>query len=222
MSKAVTMFILLVVAVIVVVPLIWYLNEKTPHPTGEIQFDLDTSSELVQGPCTKENISKTIDNVTFTIEPVATFSGTFHVLSVRHHYNSPVNELSPVDLCVAWGKVAEPQYLEHINFSLQAGRWCSWSWDSSIGLEKEYINSHIANIHGIPSNDNISKALKSVKKGQKVYVEGYLVNVYQQGRCIARTSLTREDSDCEFLYLVKIIIGNKVYGSTVLQYAFLF
>lgn len=211
MSKTVTIFILLVAAVIVAVPLLWFMIENTPQPTGEIQFELDTSSELVQGDCSKENILKTAGTVEFTLEPVATFSGAFHVLSAKHHYNSPVNELSPVDLCVAWGKVAEPQHLEHINFSIQTARVCNYSWDSGIGLSKDYVKSHIAHLHVIPSTENILKALKSVKNGQTVYVEGYLVNVYQYEKCIARTSLTRKDSDCEFLYLGKIIIGNKVY-----------
>ena len=200
-----------IVLVLVVVFIFVYKYQTMPVPTGEAAGDIDVSLEPVQVPYSGENFYKEYDGITFTLEPVATFSGSFLVVSTRYHYQSPTDKLSPVDLCVIWGELAEPEHREHVHFSIQAARWCSISWDSSIGLDEGYVDSHFANIHVIPVNENVLKALKSVKTEQSIHVEGFLVNVYRHEKCIWRTSLSRTDSDCEFLYLTKIVIGKWVY-----------
>lgn len=188
-----------------------YKYQTLPDPTREAAGDIDVSAEPIQVEYSGRNFYKTYDSVEFTIEPVVSFSGSFLVISTRYHYRSPTDKLSPVDLCVMWGELVNPEHREHVQFSIQAARWCSVSWDTSIGLDEEYVHSHIANIHVIPANENVLKALKSVKTEQSIHVEGYLVNVYHHEKCIWRTSLSWTDSDCEFLYLTKIVIGNWVY-----------
>ena len=197
--------------VIFVVILLVYKYQTMPVPAGEAAGVIDVHLEPVQTPYSGETFYKEFDGTKFTLEPVATFSGSFLVVSTRYHYHSPTDKLSPVDLCVMWGELTKPEHREHVGFSIQAARWCSVNWDASIGLDKEYILSHFANIHLIPVNENVLKALKSVKTEQSIYVEGFLVNVYRDNKCIWRTSLSRTDSDCEFLYLTEIIIGNWVY-----------
>ena len=200
--------------IFICVSLLIYKVGNMPQPAEEVSGEIDVSSEPVQEKYAGEKFQITIDDTTFTIEPVAGYNGSFLVVGKKYYYGSPEDKLVPLDLCVVWGKLAEPENLKHITFSIQAGRWCSFSYSGEMVLEGSYIDSHFANIHAIPATENILKALKSVEKKEKIYLEGFLVNIYHGERCLLRTSLTREDTGsgaCEIFYVIKVVIGNAIY-----------
>jgi hypothetical protein len=212
MNKAILILSLFVV-IVVCVPLLVYKASTMPEPMGEAYGEIDTLSEPVQVSYTGQMFPHTVENFQFEIEPVAAYTISCVVISKRYHTNTLEDKLSPVDLCVVWGALSEPENLEHI-YSLQAGRWCSFRYTSELTVDQSYIENHIANMHLIPANENVNKAVKSIKEGQKIYMEGYLVKVFKYGQCIWVSSLSREDSGegaCEVFYVTKVRIGTAVY-----------
>ena len=67
-------------------------------------------------------------------------------------------------------------------------------------------------------------ALMTAPKNKPLKMEGYLVDIYKEGRAVALTSLSRHDvgsyvrgeengpsGACEVMYVERVQIGNKVY-----------
>ena len=122
-------------------------------------------------------------------------------------------KLSPVDLALAWGKVAENN--TKINFHWhQSGRWYSWhvnDLDELIPVgDVENVEQSSANTHIIPANDTVERTVKKIRRGDRVKLEGYLVfvnAVNDSGATFTwNSSLTREDTgdgSCEVFYVTK-------------------
>lgn len=125
-------------------------------------------------------------------------------------------ELSPIDVGLAWGKMAEPEYDKYMSYS-SSGRFLQWNYRMDFPFTFDFLNSHVSHNHIIPANENILNAVKSLKIKEKVYIEGYLVNVKSESdnyKFTWFTSLSRYDTSagaCEVFYVNKIQIGNKVY-----------
>ena len=125
------------------------------------------------------------------------------------------NRLSPRDIALAWGKVAE--YNKKINFHWkQSGRWVSWSVKSYDEIEAiggtDYVSSHLSNNHLIPSNNSVRRKIKKIRKGDHIKLTGYLVNVDAENKkgktFIWDSSTTRDDTGdgaCEVIYVTDVI-----------------
>jgi hypothetical protein len=199
--------------IFVTLPVLIYKAGTIPEPTGKAFGEIDVYQEPVQEPYMGERFTHTVDDFQYTIEPVASYKIWCLVMSRKFHYNTLEDKLSPVDLCVVWGKLAEPETLQYIRF-FQESRFCSYRYDERMPLDASYVGSHVANIHIIPANENVLKAAKSIKRNQEIYLEGYLVKVYKYDRCIWESSVERTDSGlhaCEVFYVTKVRIGTAVY-----------
>lgn len=178
--------------------------------------DIDTSYDPLQTSYNGETIIRKFGNEEFSITPVAKYEVSAMVGSMKIYYDD-VARLMPVDLALVWGKLAEPEYDKNISYS-QSGRWYYTKYKSGIQFNDNFVATHSANTHIIPANDNISKAIKTIKNKEKVSLSGFLVNLEHkdsEGKTtFSKTSLTRTDTDagsCENLYVTKVRIGNKVY-----------
>jgi hypothetical protein len=126
------------------------------------------------------------------------------------------SEISPLDLAIAWGSLAEPEHEKYISFS-QRNRWYFYEYKPGSPFDHSYIISHSSNNHIIPATENISHALRTIRKNDKVVLEGFLVNVkgtYKGGEVYWNTSFTRKDTgngSCELIYVTKARIGSDVY-----------
>lgn len=124
--------------------------------------------------------------------------------------------ISNWDLALAWGLLAENDNYKEIDFS-QRGRWYYFNVDADdpVSLDEVYKNS--ANTHIIHATPNIKYAVSKIRKGDIVYLEGYLVYVSgtYKGRDIWwNSSLSRTDRGdgaCEILYLQRMIHNGNVY-----------
>lgn len=88
--------------------------------------------------------------------------------------------LSPKDLALAWGPVAE--YNTQIDFHWgQSGRWYFWKVDSIEELGKAGGNTniglHSSNNHIIPADETIKWQVRRIRRGDHIRLKGYLVNV---------------------------------------------
>ena len=188
-----------------------------PEPTGIEHGKIDTSQEPIQTATDQENIIiLEIEDGVFELTPMAQYKASVMVMSKKSYSYGWMGKVVPIDLALAWGKLTDPQYDKHINYR-QSDRWYFFEYDSESPLKAVYIGSHSANNHIIPATENILKALKSVKKKQKVVLEGFLVylkGVYEGEEVFWNSSLTRDDhgnSSCELFYVERVRIGDYVY-----------
>lgn len=189
------------------------LQEYTEGPYPEEEgTDIDVWNEPIQEPYSGEAILIEADDHEYTLVCVAQYTASVLVVSVKHYHDED-RELVPVDLCVVWGTLAEPEYLHYVSF-IQEERGCSCTYEEGSPVDAPEVLSQFVNMHLIPANDTILQAIKTIKEGEKVILEGFLVNVYYEGSIYIETSTTRTDigeGSCEVLYVTRVTIGTVVY-----------
>ena len=143
------------------------------------------------------------------IKPLAHYEVRGIVLSETHYWIDDSAPLSPVDLCIAWGGIAEPKIFRQLSVS-QSYRWCSWTYRESFPYDNGYINRNMANTHLIPATPALASAAGRVRSGDWIEIEGELVEIRGtlKGRDFSwQSSLSREDEGggaCEVLYLTRL------------------
>lgn len=188
-----------------------------PEPTATENEEIDTSQDPIQTPINPEDIiSLEIKDGVFELKPMAKYKASVMVMSKKSYSHGWAGKVVPIDLALAWGKLTEPEYDKYIDYS-QSDRWYSFTYEPESPINAGYIGKHSANTHIIPATENILKALKSVKKKQKIILEGFLVyleGTYKGEKVFWNSSLTREDhgdNACELFFVEKVRIGTSVY-----------
>ncbi len=188
-----------------------------PKITG-VEFDkIDTSHDPIQKPCTSnEPILIEIRNGHFKLTPLTEYQLSGMVVGKETYSFDWESKISPIDLAIVWGKLAEDNYDRYITYR-QSNRWYFYQYPPGSPFDNAYVVSHSSNNHIISANKNIYQTVKFVKKKNKVVLEGFLVNlagIYDGRNVTWNTSLSRADTgngSCELFYVTKIRIDNKVY-----------
>jgi len=132
----------------------------------------------------------------------AYFEITARVLSREDYSWDAEAKLVPTDLALGWGRMSDSAVLAKIDVS-QSGRFYYWRTDSW-PIPRDEIEQSSANMHMIPADAGVRGALKRVRKGQLVHIEGFLVDASGPGGWRWKTSLTRNDTGagaCELVYV---------------------
>ena len=196
-----------------------YLMTGCDRPTlTEVELDkIDTSQNPIQKSYkSDEPIIKEFKNGQFTIIPLAEYKISGVVVSKETYSSDWDGEVSPIDLAIAWGKLAEPENNRNITYS-QGYRWYHYQWRKGSPVDHSYVISHSSNNHIIPANENIDRAIKTIKRNDRVFLKGFLVNLKgtHKGQTVTwNTSLSRTDIDngsCELLYVSHVRIETKVF-----------
>lgn len=143
----------------------------------------------------------------YAIQPMAEFTVEARVLAREDYWLGREADLSPTDLVLGWGEMADPQVVKQINIR-QSGRWYFWQVES-FPIPRRNIETQSANMHLIPANDEVARTLKQIRPGQLVTLQGYLVNVNADDGWRWRSSITREDTGanaCELIYVKQLKI----------------
>ena len=130
------------------------------------------------------------------------------VIKSRKNYSSDAAaRVSPMDLVLAWGELNRSDIDDEIKYS-QSGRWYFYRYKTGTTADLINISSMSANIHIIPADKSVLKALKKLGKGEYIELAGYLVNVdFGDGWPLWRSSIIREDTGdgaCEIFYVTHI------------------
>jgi len=188
-----------------------------PRITGVEPDEMDTSQDPIQIPYkADEPMTVKVKNGYLMITPVAEYKISGVVVGKGTYSSDWAGEISPVDLAIAWGKLADPGANRYITYT-QGYRWYFYQCKSEGPFDHSYVISHSSNNHIIPANENIRRAVKTVKKKHQVVLEGFLVNLkgtYKEQPVTWNTSLSRTDignGSCELFYVSKVRIGTKVY-----------
>lgn len=167
---------------------------------------------------TNEPIQKTIDKGIpfryneFKITPLADFQINAKVILKKDYSYDTEAELSPTDLALGWGRMSDEAVLSKLSIS-QSGRWYRYRYKNAPIPQKE-IQTHSANMHLIPADDNVAKIIKAVKAGQIIEIDGQLVEAENtETKWTWKSSLTRNDTGggaCELIFVkaLRIVEGS--------------
>lgn len=146
----------------------------------------------------------------YFLTPLATFQIEARVLSTQRYRSGRESDVSPLDLTLGWGPMSDETNLEKIDIR-QSARFYFWKTDR-FPIPRRDIEINSANMHMIPSNDDVEDILKQIKPGETVTITGKLVNVEAADGWRWRTSLTRSDTGngaCEIVYVEEVGIVDK-------------
>ena len=141
-----------------------------------------------------------------TIIPRARYQIEARVLGTERYRYDPTSQISPIDLALGWGPMSDETVLDHIDVS-QDGRFAFLVDDGEVPISPLLFGLTHANMHMIPADERIWKVLKSLRRGQVVQLEGFLVDVEGPHMQPWTTSLERTDTGngaCEIMFATRI------------------
>lgn len=142
-----------------------------------------------------------------TVRALQPFTLQARVLRRENYYFDRGAKLSPTDLALGWGPMADPQVLQHISIS-QRNRWYFWRAEH-MPIERRQIEIHSANMHLIPANAAVAKTLAQLKANQQIQLSGQLVSVEGDDGYRWVSSLSREDTGegaCELIWVEQLVV----------------
>ncbi len=140
------------------------------------------------------------------LDALAGFSVDARVLSRRAYSGDRPALFSPIDLALGWGPMTDGATIAQLNVR-QSNRWYRYGWLGSPPLDPAVIVRNSANMHMIPSNAAIEKALEAVQRDDRVRIDGWLVEAHDRGGWNWRSSMTRDDTGagaCEVIYVCRV------------------
>lgn len=126
------------------------------------------------------------------------------VLGAQRYTRGPESALSPLDLALGWGPMAQPEVFEALGIT-QSGRWYHYRWGpEGPPIPRETIIRTSSNVHVVPASPELHRRLLGLAEGDRVRLQGWLIDVERPDGARWTTSLTRDDSGagaCEILYV---------------------
>jgi len=144
----------------------------------------------------------------YRLTPRAVFELRARVLSREDYRWDAGADLAPLDLALGWGAMSDQAVLDRIEIS-QGARWYHTRYDYPAPLADRDIIRQSANMHMVPANRTILARLREVRRGDVLWLRGYLVDADHESGFRWRTSLSREDTGggaCELFYVELITI----------------
>ncbi len=141
-----------------------------------------------------------------TLTPLAGFSVDARVLSREDYRMGREADLSPTDLALGWQRMADDDVLDGLDIS-QSSRWYHYRWSDQPPLDPSEIARTSANMHLIPGNDAVARALAGIRRDDRVRIDGWLVEANASDGWRWRSSTSRTDTGggaCEVIYVCGI------------------
>ena len=174
----------------------------------------DSSAEALQTPTDRPPFDRRVGARRYRVTPRFRFDQSARVMSSKPYRWGREGKLLPEDLALAWGPVLAPPYAGRLSFS-QFSRFFFWR-TKDLSLDRGTIVSHTANVHVFPRTARLKHAVRAVRKGDLVRLEGFLVDIdgvdgdeFHWG-----TSTSRSDegpNSCETIYLERLTVGDRAY-----------
>ncbi|MHB9111574.1 MAG: hypothetical protein ACYC4D_02950 [Thermoleophilia bacterium] len=136
-------------------------------------------------------------------------------------YDDAISDLVPYDLLLTWGDMANDEIDSKLVWEQGDRRGQvsgSLGGASGVELSTDYVIRHVSNNHMIPSTERIERAMRNIKAGDLVRIDGRLVDVrmsLDDGRVFTvNTSKTRTDQGegaCEIIYVEHLRVNGQTY-----------
>ena len=141
----------------------------------------------------------------YQVRPRADYSLKARVLSAMHYRWDRGSALAPVDLAVGWGSMSDSATLARFEVEQGARFFTLYPQDGRADLADAL--RHAANMHVIPANADVRRALEAAKAGSVVTMHGRLVDGRGADGFTWKTSLRRDDTGdgaCELFWADEI------------------
>lgn len=165
------------------------------NPSSVTQFNQLTASKF------------TINLDDYSITALADVAITARVLGKENYVLGREADLSPTDLALGWGPMSESKVLAQLSIR-QSGRWYRWqTLQTGYPIPRIEIERNSANMHMIPANEQVARALKNVRQNEIISLTGYLVNVIAADGWHWKSSLSRNDTGegaCELIWVTQL------------------
>lgn len=141
----------------------------------------------------------------YTITELEPYTMTARVLGREEYLFGRESDLSPLDVALGWGEMAQPEIYKHFKVS-QSGRWYFWRSDD-MPIGQRAVETQSANVHIVPATPEVARQLRRIKREDVVELSGSLIEVVARDGWRWRSSLTREDvgeGACELLLLKRV------------------
>ena len=130
------------------------------------------------------------------------------VVTRREFRNDATSAISPLDLGIVWGDLAEPGRAEAIEF--RAVPRAVWYRPGPHAVLTEDWEAQVTNNHLIPADAAVNEQLMAIEVGNHVRIRGYLVVVTGDGIAPWRSSTRRDDNTiiggCEIILVTGVEI----------------
>jgi hypothetical protein len=141
------------------------------------------------------------------VTALATFRVRARVLLTAHYWWGNEAAVSPVDLALGWRLMSNQEILDGLHlYSLRR----AYAWaprNGSLPASQEDIIAHSANMHMVPSTDELAGRLRAIARGDLVDIAGYLVEIKFPNGGRWTSSLTRADTGngaCELVWVEQL------------------
>ncbi len=161
----------------------------------------------------QENLSRqgVIHHGDYRLQPIAEFALSARVLGKERYRFDRGAALAPYDLALGWGRMSDSAVLDEIRIS-QAWRWYRWRAKGHYPIPRREIEMSSANMHMVPADDLVRRALGRVREGDLVQITGKLIEVRGPDGFHWKSSLTRNDTGdgaCELILVEDLLIVDR-------------
>lgn len=144
----------------------------------------------------------------YKVSALASFDLKARVLSTERYRTDRESDLVPQDVAFGWGQMSDARILSQLSIS-QSGRWYHWSCQE-FPISRSNIETHSANMHLIPADPGVRDTILSLRPGQVVSLDGFLVRAdAEKGDWHWISSLSRNDTGagaCELVYVQRLSV----------------
>ena len=137
--------------------------------------------------------------------PFARYAIHARVLGAKRYWFDALAPIMPLDLALAWSE-ADKDAVQAVLSISQWNRWYRWR-AKTLPLPASILNASMANVHMIPATEALRAALLSLDEGDRISLQGRLVDVHHTDGRIVKSSRSRNDSGagaCEILYVERL------------------
>jgi hypothetical protein len=196
---------------------------------------------LYQDPLQEETaeapFEREVGGTTYTITPLYHYQlyglvvSTHESRSWTDYYHQKWTDFINVkDFCVVWGENVKNEVYLDMRFTSNE-LYCQYQWPDRETGEK-FSKSQLSNNHLLSDRGEINERLGKARKGDQIYLEGYLAEyAHSEGAFRRGSSTTREDTGrgaCETIFLTdfRVLetandfwrIGNRLAGYFIAGY----
>lgn len=176
----------------------WSLHRPIGHAAGVlVESDPQQSEPASHAPITHGE---------YVLTPLADYAIEARVISREDYSLDAGSDLAPTDLAVGWRRMSDTAVIDQLDIE-QSARFFTYRWPDAPPIPLVAIERSSANMHMIPSDENVARDLGKLREGAIVRMRGQLVAAQRNDGFHWRSSLTRNDTGggaCE-LFLVTSI-----------------
>lgn len=175
----------------------FWLGGGRQEPSGPVPvFPEPTQTDLPE-------IAVPFTHLGWRVTPVASYQiDAFVLLSERYRWDD-LAALSPVDLALSWGMASDPHVVEQMDM-IQSRRFLHWRIQLDTGLDPGEISRSSSNVHIIPASPDLEEVVLDFEAGDRVHLEGWLVDLEDPDGRVWKSSQTRSDvgaGACEIFFI---------------------